>query len=781
MRRMSERLLSYELYKALSSRLLRVTALLLLILNVAICAVSTYRPEYEGDKYIDYVYGIYRDDPELFFSEYERIEKLFENADFFHSPQSIYGGDYYSDDYLFEQVYRIVRADELYHERLAEVVERSYVTCRRFEGLGMTESYLYREQERVAGLYTYLYENVRLGDEPVSGWDKYFGYHADFFPIYILITVICVFIAQHEVTSGFFAIAATCRHGRSGSAAAKLLAALILTAAATLVFALSSFVTAGFASGGYSSPFYAAQTASALTLSPLEVSLGGAALLGALTKTAAAVLYCAVLFAVTTAIKSTAASIGAGLGIMAVNYYVSGITSVDAGQWKNLNLWSFSNIGVFASRYRQVNVFGYPVELTAVFLFFVFLIVGLATLLSLAIYAKRGLFSGGKAVRMRGSVMSLAEVRASRARRRERSFPLSLAYYEIYKQRAVLLLLILLAVVKAASSSVYFAPQKSVSDTALKKYISEIGGPYTDEKAEYIAEKYAEYTSVKAEYEQAEGDLWSSSMPGDEFERLRAAYMKVAPDVDALEYLNTRSEYLARLYETRGIRGSYIYDTSYYTYVNAGVDWLLLLFVAVISCRMYLYENRQSPPGASILSITSATARGRGRLFFSKLLVCLASSSCAWLVFKLMDVFFLVSSHELPDMNASIFSMPRYEGSLFNLTIWGYLAVTTAAGLLGVLLISAFSFSLGYLIKKPLAAYPALAAVLAVPYLAVLTGVSAMRYVDPSALCDADRLYMLTLELLPAPLCAVILGAVFAAVSAALLTFSFRRLEHRRG
>ncbi len=55
MRRMSERLLSYELYKALSSRLLRVTALLLLILNVAICAVSTYRPEYEGDKYIDYV------------------------------------------------------------------------------------------------------------------------------------------------------------------------------------------------------------------------------------------------------------------------------------------------------------------------------------------------------------------------------------------------------------------------------------------------------------------------------------------------------------------------------------------------------------------------------------------------------------------------------------------------------------------------------------------------------------------------------------------------------
>ena len=358
-----------------------------------------------------------------------------------------------------------------------------------------------------------------------------------------------------------------------------------------------------------------------------------------------------------------------------------------------------------------------------------------------------------------------------------RRYPVSLAAYEIYKQRAVFAVLAVLIVAKVIAASGYFTAKESTFEKITKKYLEEVGGPYTEDKAEYLEK---EYESYEEEYERLKNigeAFWNNEISSEYYKELLYELTDAQERLEPLTYLCEQSDRLEKLYRERGIVGSYVYDIGYNKLMNEGVDWLLLVFVCALACRMYLPEFKSSSSGSCMQTIVNTTARGRGNMFAAKTAVFAVSSAAAWTVFRAVDMFYFFRSNDLPDnIYSAVLGMERYEGALPNLSIASYLALNFALSFFGTLLLALICFLIGLYLKRELIVYAVTAAVAAMPYFIAKTGVAAAGYLDLTMLFDADRLYRLGGEALPMPICGMIFLTVVVVAAAALTVRGGRRM-----
>ncbi len=760
-------------------------AVVLLLLNIIICADFSYYPDTGRDEYLDSVFELYYSDPEKFYSEYERIKDESHHAiDDDYEMSSIYGGGVISDNLLFSIVDATVNADKTYHEALTDILNSSRSISMHYERTGREDSFTYRYNRRLTEVYAYLDENVHIKNTYIRGWDTYFRYTTDFFAAFLLVVVIAVVSVTEDRACGLYAIASACRNGRGRTVAAKLCASLILTAAVIVIFSAATFTVTGICSRGYSDPSEAAQAIDRLQLMPLRVSVRGAVFVSVGLKLASALLFCSVFFALTSIIKGTVLSIAAGIGIIVGSYagYVASLSdSRDLTPVRYLNIWCIHTADIFAEKYRAFDLFGFPCGLWAVMLALLALAVVISLILACIFYPKENFL-----LKLRFPKLLRRGVQELGARVRKLTdkfymrFSLSLSFYEIYKQRAMLVLLAALTVIKLFVSAAYYAPPESVFDKSLKEYVSEIGGEYTEEKAEYIRDQYESYSEVLNNFDKIEDAFWHGEMSSETYEYYHDEYREAVYKTDALGYLAERADYLSTLRETRGFTGVFVYDAGYNKYMSQGVDWLLLLFVAALSCRMYLFEHKKPPAGTSLIAISNATKLGRDVMFRKKAFICAIMSSFAWWLFRMIDLYFLFTSYEMPDMSVSILNLPQYEGSMFNFSIRGYIVISAALSLLGVLMISALAFSIGLLFKRAIFVYPITAAILLIPQLAVSTKVPAAEYLDFTALYDIDRLYRLSPAGMPQPIYCILFAAVIACLLALLTVYSSNKVKKGR-
>ncbi len=768
------RLIPYELEKVFLSPAMRAVFAVFLICNIILCFCSSRPSDAERDlgMYRDAVYRIYCEDRDRFFSEYERIKKAEAERDPMsdEKPSSIYGGGRFYDITLFNYVYDLINANDSYHGRVRDVIAVSLEIKDSLEKKGGSEGFVYRYESSVASRYSYLDKNVTVRCEPVNGWDEYFSYKAEFFIVMLLSSVICIYICTFDRTSGFLPVAFTCKCGRAPSFAAKFAAVTICAAVISAVFAVSSFVTAGVACGGYSDPANAVQaltlkySISDFELFPLKISLAGAAAVGLICKIASAVVFTSAVFVLSSVLKSTFAAPASAAALLAVSYFgFAGIETIFTGQWKYLSVYSVYDIGTFANHYRAVDVFGMSVGLSWLLATVCVLALTAAPAISFAAYT----FRTPPVKRRRGRINACI----ARFSGRDKRYGTTLLSFEIYKHRAAVLLLAFLFLIKLFLSSEYYRPDVNEQqyDRIYREYIEKIGGEYTPEKASRLEKEYGRCLETIEMFDVAERDYWSGAISGEYFGRLYESFVEASSKAKVLEDLIGRSEYLKELFETRGIRGYYIYDSGYYKLVSQGTDWLLILFTAVFSCRICLYEFSKGPSGVSTFELLRATPGGRGRLFGVKLSLCVGAAVILWALFRGADLYF--SWSELPaDMNAPLLSMPRYGGSALNLSVVGYLVMSALMSLFGTVLIAVLCFGISALIRRPIPVYTLTAALLLLPFFASSSGIAPASYFDITALYDFDRLYMMSPGTVTPPVfcfSALSFAAIAAAAAAA--------------
>ena len=734
-------LFHYEIKKLFSLSYVKKAILLFLIANMVICGfyVKNNRSvSAQMQPYLDKVYALYEKDPDFFYSEYKRILKEREDRDFNDPrPENIYGNEYYTDLRLFKDVYNIIHADTLYHEKIGKIIEQAEGIKSNYEVSSfLKNTYGYRYQTQVIEVYTELNENVRLGDRQIKGWNELFSYRSDYFLIIVLIGIFTVLIGHSDKKNDFYGIAGVYYFGRTATVIAKYLAAVLLSIVTVLVFAVSNVAVVG-ALCGYSSPGSAAQAIQNLSLFPYGCSILAAYGYGLLIRTLGAIMFASVVFAFT--IIGSNYYTGMCVGVLAAvfGYSLQKSNALLLTQWKELNFYGLYSIDHYIARFRTVNVLDYSVNLNVILVIMGIAVIAVALAVSVICYPLR------KPHRRKSSRLSFY-VNGWKEKfagiRKRKWYSSSLIYYEFRKNAVLYILLVLMLLLKLYVSANYFQYEDSSKERIYKQYLEQIGGEYSEEKQDYLENELKRCKEIISNFSSMEESYWNNEITTDAFHAYVREYNAARIQEEVLGNLIKQAVYFDDLYKTKGILGSFVYETGYNKLIYQEADWILIVLTCAFACRLYLVEFEKNVSGSNMYTITQTTAYGRSVLFSKKMLLCLAVTGGLWIVFGAIDWVYLLRSFEMPDISASLLSIMAYRDMQNQLSIGAHLVITEILSLLGTVIVVCMCVWVSIFVKNSVATYTIVSTVVAVPYFAANTDVEFCRYVDLTMLFHPEKM-----------------------------------------
>ena len=650
-----------------------------------------------------------------------------------------------SDQAICEKMKEILGRDEAYHGKIAEVLEQTK-TVRMGLLLSGTpkEDYQYRYQQVVASIYGELDRQVTLKAEPIYGWQTLFSYEGDFLFLMVAVLFCTSFSVLNERQNGFFAISGLCRRGRGDTVVAKILALVILFFMILLVFTLSNVITAGVLWKGFSNPLQGVQALSErtvdLALFPFRANMIEAYLFLFFLRFMAILLLFAFVFAVCAITKRIWSSLVLGMGYILLSQNLGSLLPAEGfSGWKYLNLRDlFSPQGTIV-RFRAVELLDRVVDLNAMLILLAAGSLVLAAVISVAVWAKRGLPAIREKIRI-----SPRELFTRITGKKKLFKPFGgtgFLFHEFFKLRALFLVLLLLVGLKVYDAKEYYQKIDSAYERMYEKYLdSGIGGPYSEEKAQKIRDDLRYYAQITGKVEQMYEGFMNKTVSSVEYKAFMDEYSVAEVMKDVLENLQERAIYLGELQEKEGITGYFLYETGYGYYVSRGVDWFLLVFLALVALRMYLTEFEKNNSGSSAYHVIQTTPRGREEMFGRKLLSLWLIAVPVTILFYGIDLYYLTKGFSLPELSAPAVSLSIYRGMLGSMSLRDWMVASLVLRVLGMLLYSAAAFLAAFWTKQPFRAYALTASLLFIPHFAQQSGISICEWIDITMFFDVDRM-----------------------------------------
>ncbi len=770
------KLIYYEIKKLCSNPyLLGVAAVLLaasmIFFGMSVKEQSKYEEKYS--KYIPEIVEMYETDPERFESEYQRIYDLMMSDDFI--IEYIYGEEGVVDDYsLFSYVHDYVEADAEYHEKLDGVIRESERIKKRLEKVSEAnkETFAYRYQTEVIEKYTYLDENVTLGDKIVFGWDSYFGTDTELIFVFAAVLIFAVYAATNDYNNGFYAIEKACVNGRGRTARAKYAALVILGAVWTAVFFVSSIAVTQL-TVGLTSPFVPIQSVEMYRVCQLDVSIFGFLCLSFLLKLAVITVSLSVVMGVTSITRKNIYGIAVGALLLLSGFIMSGL-DITAGDGKYINLWSAYNLSDWLGRYRALAVFGYSVPLIFVALC-VFVLVAVIAV-GLHIYG----FSHVKKPPHKRALPRLDLSRLSSKIKLPRPKPrygTRLLSYEHRKRLWILPLLAVLIVIKCDWAAEYYERTETTFFRIYREYLEEIGGKYTPAKAEYISEEYAKNQEIYALHDEVMRACESGEITAKQLSNFLSDYSAAQAKLPVLEKLSGTSDYLGRLYKN-GTVGSFVNEYEYYRYANVGTDWYLTVFLWAVAVSAFMMERRKTSSSSPPEFLINTMPRGRIATLGAKFALTVSVSLVAALVFKSLDLLYHSASLEMPSADTLLVSLSNYAFAPASVTVGGHLVLVAVSSVVGAVLSATLFFFFAQLVRDTLSAFVLSAVLMFAPGLLTAAGVDMFKYIDIAKLTDTDAVYKLAGEAaMGVQLAFALVFAAIAAITAVIAAYSIGKVR----
>lgn len=744
------RLIGYELKKLFSFTSVKLILVLLLALNL----FFTYsyirdRNKYNVNESLEYIYEMHQTNPDYYELEYERILDDWYHRETFE-PSRQYSPGKANDRTLFLTVEFFLQADTDYHEALALTLSQAQAIRDNLSERPI--SYSYRYQEELIRKYQYLNETVTIQNEPVYGWKEYFLYDAEIIFVLIAVAACALVIALNDKTIGFYSIQATCARGRKSTAAAKFAAMVIVCMGVSLVFSISTLTMVssvyGLSDAGNAIQAVFQEVRASLVekvelmrLNPFPVSIAGFLCIFFSFKAFVAVMFGAVVMVFAILLGSRLLGGLAGVAFAAFQSWLSHADILLTGQWKYLSFFSVYAAGSFWTRYRSVNIFGYSIDLVIVFLVLFLFIMAVAFAVCLTTASRK---SSPRIMRM-GKSFLLKDKESSARIPRPMGKPFrgsfSLLGYEWYKNGWLLVFLVFLLAAKCFISAGYYQFKDTSYNRLYQQYIAEIGGEYSDEKAEYLQKEYDSAQAVVACYSEIREAYISHEIDKEAFEAYLKEHNVAQAKIPVLKDLTERSSYLKELLVQKGIRASYVFDTGFEKYTGQGVDWLLILFVCLFCCNSLIVEFGRTSSKGSIYELVQSTPLGRMHLYGKKILSNVIVVTIAYWIFFAVDFIAWRENWTLPSSGDLLVSLPAYAQTSENLTFGGYCTLICVSGFLGVLLMSLLCVSVTLLLKDMILIYAVQTMIWVAPYFMQSIGMSFCNYFDLTKLTDTNSLF----------------------------------------
>lgn len=665
-----------ELYKIFSKKIFLILFVVLLLLN----GFFIYNKQIKGND-IDFISANAKislnNDIAKYNNNNDKIKfvhnklKALEKDDVTH-----YTDDSYSERTLLDNAENQLKIVSDYKAHINKIIEKSD----NITGVSIFEdssSFSYKNAVKTAEDYKPL-SNIETAYSNSEGVNMATDFMLTDLIVILLLCIVCDALIGSERNININSLQRTCRYGRNKSAISKMVVGFITTAVICLMFYGVNYIIAGYTYGfGYL--FRPIQSVDSFSNCTLRINVLQYLMLHFITKVLVMYLIYTIVNVLSMVGKSKTISYIAFLCILIVSYclnlFIGDNTSLMC--FKYINLISFVDTKNVISHYRNINIFGEPINyVTCFWIVLLVLLLGLVAL-NILIYSRKKITAYNKS---NNSFLSKLKISCGST---------NVIVHELYKtfvsnKVGIIILVVLLTQLYITISS----PIVLSNDEKYQKYyFSYYAGDFNSNTKSKIENQIKKYEDNKKSMDKCMSDYDNGLITKEKYEDLFSTYSTIDEDysnfkkyvIPYYDYLKSKADKSVSVVNYNG------YCALLGLKGNLSNTYCLALYVLMVICIIPIFTVEYERKSIHLLS---STKLGFKSLVFKKIVCSCIVTALLNLLIYVPYFIRIISSYGINELGTAACSIEELSNISDGLSILNVIIITFAIRLLVSLVIT---------------------------------------------------------------------------------------------
>lgn len=661
-----------ELYKIFSKKIFLILFVVLLLLN----GFFIYNKQIKGND-IDFISANAKislnNDIAKYNNNNDKIKfvhnmlKALEKDDVTH-----YTDDSYSERTLLDNAENQLKIVSDYKAYINKIIEMSD----NITGVSIFEdssSFSYKNAVKTAEDYKPL-SNIETAYSNSEGVNMATDFMLTDLIVILLLCIVCDALIGSERNININSLQRTCRYGRNKSAISKMVVGFITTAVICLMFYGVNYIIAGY-TYGFGDLFRPIQSVDSFSNCTLRINVLQCLMLHFITKVLVMYLIYTIVNVLSMVGKSKTISYMAFLCILIVSYclslFIGDNTSLMC--FKYINLISFVDTKNVISHYRNINIFGEPINyVTCFWIVLLVLLLGLVAL-NILIYSRKKITAYNKS-----NNSFLSKLKISRG-------STNVIVHELYKtfvsnKVGIIILVVLLTQLYITISS----PIVLSNDEKYQKYyFSYYAGDFNSNTKSKIENQIKKYEDNKKSMDKCMSDYDNGLITKEKYEDLFSTYSTIDEDYSNFKkYVIPYYDYLTN--QSKADKSVSVVNYNGYCALlglegNLSNTYCLALYVLMVICIIPIFTVEYERKSIHLLS---STKLGFKSLVFKKIVCSCIVTALLNLLIYVPYFIRIISSYGINELGTAACSIEELSNISDGLSILNVIIITFAIRLL---------------------------------------------------------------------------------------------------
>lgn len=589
-----------------------------------------------------------------------------------------YADDSYSERTLLDNAENQLKIVSDYKAYINKIIEKSD----NITGVSIFEdssSFSYKNAVKTAEDYKPL-SNIETAYSNSEGVNMATDFMLTDLIVILLLCIVCDALIGSERNININSLQRTCRYGRNKSAISKMVIGFITTAVICLMFYGVNYIIAGY-TYGFGDLFRPIQSVDSFSNCTLRINVLQYLMLHFITKVLVMYLIYAIVNVLSMVGKSKTISYIAFLCILIVSYclnlFIGDNTSLMC--FKYINLISFVDTKNVISHYRNINIFGEPINyVTCFWIVLLVLLLGLVAL-NILIYSRKKITAYNKS---NNSFLSKLKISCGST---------NVIVHELYKtfvsnKVGIIILVVLLTQLYITISS----PIVLSNDEKYQKYyFSYYAGDFNSNTKSKIENQIKKYEDNKKLMDKCMSDYDNGLITKEKYEDLFSTYSTIDEDYSNFKkYVIPYYDYLIN--QSKADKSVSVVNYNGYCALlglegNLSNTYCLALYVLMVICIIPIFTVEYERKSIHLLS---STKLGFKSLVFKKIVCSCIVTALLNLLIYVPYFIRIITSYGINELGAAACSIEELSNISDGLSILNVIIITFAIRLLVSLVIT---------------------------------------------------------------------------------------------
>lgn len=630
--------------------------------------------------------------------------------------------------------------DAEYSETLETICINADKNMKKLRKIGIKEDqYTYRYQQKIKEIYTVLEENVYISEDIVSpSWSYFFNYDLVNLLVLLYATVLIYVMFLEDRSGGMWHIIRASRNGRSSIISVKIVTFVVIIIAISLLYQSTSLVVLIRLNGG-KGVSAAIQKVSGFELAPYNKQILSMLLFVVLQRAIviASLSMISVFFTVLSG--HPIISVFSTLALYLIGYIVSLLPNNST--WMMSNFYTLLSPALSITRYHSVNFFDIPIDSvkTACILITSVFMLSIVGVYAVMLHDKK------KASNSKVFKPQFPEKHIPVVSYKPYSMSLTNhEIYKCFDTKTVATILFILLANVSLSYYHYNELKISTSYALVNEYIDSMNGLSNAELLAVAKKDLNDALQTIDMESEVTSRFFGGEINSQFFAEYNQKLSEAKSMIKPLNMLISRTIYLIDIENTKGIICHPIFSKPIEILIGNDFDVLLFIVVIFFSTTLSTIEYQNNSTDVGFLPIMTVCKKGRGKTFTNKIVIAICSVLFFCVLFYITDFIVYAMNADVKLLAIPIVSLPDFEGTDTEISINTWLFLKWISVFLSYVLVVCFTFITSHFIHNTILVYILTTSVTVLPKILFVLGIDVMKYIDYTTLLSGTRIYMIS-------------------------------------